>query len=34
LGGSVIAEDVEEIGGESLPTIAYGWTNIATQSWR
>ena len=34
LGGSVVAEDVEEIGGESLPTIAYGWTNIATQSWR
>jgi GNAT superfamily N-acetyltransferase len=24
MGGSVVAEDVEEIGGESLPTIAYG----------
>jgi|SRR5271165_2681524 len=34
LGGSVVAEDVEEIGGESLPTIAYGWSNLATQSWR
>jgi GNAT superfamily N-acetyltransferase len=33
LGGSVVAEDVEEIGGESLPSIAYGWTNLATQSW-
>jgi len=33
MGGSFVAEDVEEIGSERLPTIAYGWTNLATRSW-
>lgn len=34
LGGEAVAEDVCEIGGEVLPTVAFGWTDIANGKWR
>jgi len=34
LGGTIVAEDIYEIGGETLPIVAYGWTDIATRDWR
>jgi GNAT superfamily N-acetyltransferase len=34
MGGVIVAEDACEIGGETLPTVAYGWTEIITRDWR
>jgi GNAT superfamily N-acetyltransferase len=34
LGGEAVGEDVCEIGGEVLPTVAFGWTDIANGKWR
>ena len=34
LGGEAVAEDVCEIGGEILPTVAFGWKDIANRIWR
>jgi len=34
LGGEVAAEDLLEIGGETLPTVAFGWKDIANRNWR
>lgn len=34
LGGKLVAEDVQEIGGENLRLVAYGWSNLATRIWR
>jgi len=34
MSGTIVAEDIYEIGGESLPTVAYGWTDLATRGWR
>ena len=34
LSGEVVAEDVCEIGGETLPTAAFGWKDIANRNWR
>jgi L-amino acid N-acyltransferase YncA len=34
LGGELVAEDVCEIGGETLSTVAFGWKDIANRSWR
>lgn len=34
LGGSVVANSTLEIGGKKLPSIAYGWPNFASRSWK
>jgi GNAT superfamily N-acetyltransferase len=34
LGGTIVAEDVYEIAGEKLPTVAYGWPNLTATNWR
>jgi GNAT superfamily N-acetyltransferase len=34
MGGAIVADDTCEIGGETLPTVAYGWTDIGTRDWR
>jgi GNAT superfamily N-acetyltransferase len=33
LGGEFVAENAQQIGGEMLPTVAYGWRDIATRNW-
>ena len=33
LGGEVVAEGTYDIGGEALPTVAYGWTDIGARKW-
>ena len=34
LGGIVVVEDMLEIGGKKLSSVAYGWPDFAARSWR